>query len=1114
MTAASGSVPNQVAVTGTAPAAGNVGTSLKVACVVQGGACPDVGAPGWVAVGTSGTAEQVAKLSDGSTDLVGGTTYTCYSIEVDANDSNINECSDPMDAIAALNAPTVSAETGLVGGAVSVTATAPLSSNQDSELKIACVADGGSCPAATGTTWISATTSGSPQQVSTLADGSSMVGGTAYTCYSAELSTTDGSYRACSDGTDVTSKLNAPSVSATSGSVPNQVAVTGTDPAAGNVGTTLKVACVDQDGVCPDVGAPGWVAVGTSGTAEQVAKLSDGSTDLVGGTTYTCYSIEVDANDSSINECSDPMDAIAALNAPTLASAAPGSSPAQIDITASSPTGLQANANTQLKVACVDQTQGCPDDTGPWVDVQIDGAAQAVSVLNAGQTYTCFAAEFSTIDTIYRVCSSLLGTDAVAAMNAPTLDSAAPGSSSGNIIVAATSPTNPANVDATLKYACVPYDGGAATCPDADAVGANGWSALGTITGLTAGDTYTCFAGEFSATASPIYRVCSSGGDATASPLNAPTVSATSGLVVGQVEVTAQGASPANINTELKVACAPYAGSVAPSCPSTGNTWQTYVTGPMQVLTDAAGSALVSGIRYSCFSAEFSDINSDIYSCSDPSDVIAAMNPPTVSAATGLVGGAVSVTATAPLSSNQDSELKIACVADGGSCPAATGTTWISATTSGSPQQVSTLADGSSMVGGTAYTCYSAELSTTDGSYRACSDGTDVTSKLNAPSVSATSGSVPNQVAVTGTNPAAGNVGTTLKVACVVQGGACPDVGAPGWVAVGTSGTAEQVAKLSDGSTDLVGGTTYTCYSIEVDANDSNINECSDPMDAIAALNAPTVSAETGLVGGAVSVTATAPLSSNQDSELKIACVADGGSCPAATGTTWISATTSGSPQQVSTLADGSSMVGGTAYTCYSAELSTTDGSYRACSDGTDVTSKLNAPSVSATSGSVPNQVAVTGTNPAAGNVGTTLKVSCVVQGGACPDVGAPGWVAVGTSGTAEQVAKLSDGSTDLVGGTTYTCYSIEVDANDSNINECSDPMDAIAAVERADRVCRDRFGRRRRVGDRHCPLVLQPGFRAEDCVRGRWWKLPRCHWHHVDLCSHQRLAAASQHAR
>ena len=243
----------------------------------------------------------------------------------------------------------------------------------------------------------------------------------------------------------------------------------------------------------------------------------------------------------------------------------------------------------------------------------------------------------------------------------------------------------------------------------------------------------------------------------------------------------------------------------------------------------------------------------------------------------------------------------------------------------------------------TPYRCWAATVVGSSAPFTyACSDPVEAsTLPFYPPSVTAASGDVPNQVAVTGTAASPPNPGTTtLKVACVDEDGVCPDVGAPGWVAVGTSGTAEQVAKLSDGSTDLVGGTTYTCYSIEFDANDSNINECSDPMDAIAAMNAPTVSAETGLVGGAVSVTATAPLSSNQDSELKIACVADGGSCPAATGTTWISATTSGSPQQVSTLADGSSMVGGTAYTCYSAELSTTDGSYRACSDGTDVTSK------------------------------------------------------------------------------------------------------------------------------------------------------------------------------
>ena len=710
--AAPGSSSGNIIVAATSPTnPANVDATLKYACVpYDGGAatCPDadaVGANGWSALGTI-------------TGLTAGDTYTCFAGEFSATASPIYRvCSSGGDATASpLNAPTVSATSGLVVGQVEVTAQGASPANINTELKVACAPYAGSvapsCPS-TGNTWQTYVTG--PMQVLTDAAGSALVSGIRYSCFSAEFSDINSDIYSCSDPSDVIAAMNPPTVSAATGLVGGAVSVTGTAASPPNPGTTtLKVACVDEDGVCPDVGAPGWVAVGTSGTAEQVAKLSDGSADLVGGTTYTCYSIEVDANNSSINGCSDPVDVIAALNAPTLASAAPGSSPAHIDITASSPTGLQANANTQLKVACVDQTQGCPDDTGPWVDVQIDGAAQAVSVLNAGQTYTCFAAEFSTIDTIYRVCSSLLGTDAVAAMNAPTLDSAAPGSSSGNIIVAATSPTNPANVDATLKYACVPYDGGAATCPDADAVGANGWSALGTITGLTAGDTYTCFAGEFSATASPIYRVCSSGGDATASPLNAPTVSATSGLVVGQVEVTAQGASPANINTELKVACAPYAGSVAPSCPSTGNTWQTYVTGPMQVLTDAAGSALVSGIRYSCFSAEFSDINSDIYSCSDPSDVIAAMNPPTVSAATGLVGGAVSVTGTAA--------------------------------------------------------------------------------------------SPPNP----GT--------TTLKVACVDEDGVCPDVGAPGWVAVGTSGTAEQVAKLSDGSTDLVGGTTYTCWSAEFDA--------------------------------------------------------------------------------------------------------------------------------------------------------------------------------------------------------------------------------------------------------------------------------------------------------
>ena len=110
-------------------------------------------------------------------------------------------------------------------------------------------------------------------------------------------------------------------------------------------------------------------------------------------------------------------------------------------------------------------------------------------------------------------------------------------------------------------------------------------------------------------------------------------------------------------------------------------------------------------------------------------------------------------------------------------------------------------------------------------------------SPLNAPSVTAARGTVNNQVAVTGTAPAAGNVGTSLKVACVVQNGACPDFSDGGWVVVTTSGTAEQVTTLSDGTTNLVGGTTYTCWSAEFDATNRVCSAAGAPATAYAPPN-------------------------------------------------------------------------------------------------------------------------------------------------------------------------------------------------------------------------------------------------------------------------------------
>ena len=105
------------------------------------------------------------------------------------------------------------------------------------------------------------------------------------------------------------------------------------------------------------------------------------------------------------------------------------------------------------------------------------------------------------------------------------------------------------------------------------------------------------------------------------------------------------------------------------------------------------------------------------------------------------------------------------------------------------------------------------------------------TPALNRPTVTASPGTVKNQISVTGTAPTAANSGTTLKIACTPQGSQCPASSAAGWDTVTTSGTAKQVATLSDGTTAITKGTTYTCWSAEFH---STTYACSDPIDMIA----------------------------------------------------------------------------------------------------------------------------------------------------------------------------------------------------------------------------------------------------------------------------------------
>ena len=398
--------------------------------------------------------------------------------------------------------------------------------------------------------------------------------------------------------------------------------------------------------------------------------------------------------------------------------------------------------------------------------------------------------------------------------------------------------------------------------------------------------------------------------------------------------------------------------------------------------------------------------------------------------------------------SNAGTTLKVACVPATPSlptCPDATGAgiTWTPASDN-TPLQIDETVDGTAMVAGTSYTCYAAEFVGTD--YRVCSAGSDVVAALNAPTLtSAVPGPSPGQINVTATAPTGdnANVDSTLRVACLENPGTQPDCPAAG------DGAWRNATSSPQAIPGLTAGDLYSCYAAEfANSPADTYRVCSTAViNAVAALNAPTVAASTGTVGRAVLVTGTAPSDANVDAELKVACVDIGAAYPTLgiDTTGWVNVTNPGVAQQVSTLADGSSMVGGTAYTCYSAEISTHPSvNYGVCSEpGADVTAKtLNQPDVDAVSGGVPDQVSVTGTVPSPGNVGTVLKVACVTSDVDCPAYDATGWENVTVSGQPQQVSKLADGTTDLVAGDSYTCYSAEFVGND---RVCSTGSDVVA---------------------------------------------------------------------
>jgi hypothetical protein len=587
-----GSTPNEVQVT---PTASNAGTTLKVACVPATPSlptCPDATGTGitWTPADDD-VALQIGTTVDG-TAMVGGTSYTCYAAEFVGTDYRV--CSAGSAVVAALNAPSVAAATGLVGGAVSVTGTdsstplvttesgsvgsevvvrgtAASAGNTGTTLKVSCVATAGaSCPAASGATWTDAT--GVSQQIGTFDDGTAtpapMVGGASYTCYSAEFSGTD--YRVCSGGSAVLAALAAPTVATAAGSVSGAVEVTGTAPSSpSNVDSTLKIACVPLGGVCPDATGAFTAWAAATGSPQVVSTLADGSS-TVGGTSYTCYSAEFSTVDGSYRVCSSGSDVTAkTLIAPTV-TAVPGTSPLTVEVTATAPSS-PSNVDSTLRIACVENAGSPPNcpiaGDAAWMDVTTSGAAQAVDVPTAGALYTCFAAEFSdTPADTYRVCAP--GVDVRAALIPPTLTAVVPGTSAGEVEVTATAPSSPSNVDSTLRVACLASPVDQSDCPAAgDSAWRNATSSPQTIPDRTAGALYTCFAAEFSDTPADTYRVCAPGVDVTAALIPPTLTAVVPGTSPLTVEVTATApSSPSNVDSTLRIACVENAGS-PPNCP-------------------------------------------------------------------------------------------------------------------------------------------------------------------------------------------------------------------------------------------------------------------------------------------------------------------------------------------------------------------------------------------------------------------------------------------------------------------------------------------------------------------------------------------------------------------
>lgn len=961
-----------------------------------------------------------------ATTVIGLPPYTalvCWAVSSNAATLGNALCSASVSVTTAAIAP--SPPVGLAATPISTTAIA-LNWTLGATPGVPVATQGGVCVAAGGAcTDPPAGVAPAPSAGATNATVTGLSPGLQYTCYATAANVATAGPM-CSVGVGVqTLQLPGPptGLAATDVST-SSVALAWSLPSAPGVPrATTGAVCVAAGAACtaPPLGTAPAPAVGQ--TAARV-------TGLPAGLSITCYAA---ASNSQGSACSTGL-AITTLAPPSLPLALtlvppPGEYSLSFTWAVPASVGVPPAA---LGVTCVAAGQACTaPPAGASPPAAVGQTAGTVQGLNPNTTYSCFATAINTASPA-PVCST--GVTATTATQSttinippgpPTAVTAAPlGSTSVTITWAPTYPGSPA---ASYDALCVTA-GSACTATPAGA-GAVGGTTSATITGLSVGTSYTCYArASNAATPNP---VCSVGVAVSTWTAPGPPTGVTllsineTAATVAWTPPSPAGLPPATTSAKAVASgspCTATAVGVAPA-PAVGATRATIAGLPPRtalwvyaVATNAVASVCSPPLAVETWGAP------------GPAASV-TVTPLTTTSGTVAWGAAMPAGVPAPTT------YQPICVAAGQPCTAPPVATGAPSTTA----PASSTVGGPAMTGGTIYTCYvltSGAASTA----LTCSAGANFTTfSLPGPP------GAPAATSVTGSSIAAswnatlsppGVPAPALGLTCVA--------GANATCAVPGAGTAPAPSPGATTATvtGLTGGTSYSCFAFALSAATSPPTTVCSPRTLVKTWLAPGPPTNVSVAvdaGSEILLQWALPSPIGEPAAaVGAVCVARGAPCTAS------QVGTPAPPAVNATQGAVNGLTPNSVVTCYAVAYNSAV-SGGVCSAGLDVTTGTTAPTgLTLTSADV-NSLSFTWSIPAQPPPGAGYTVNCGPASATCLDVvslqpttpaspGFPGFPLVaGPGATAGSVLYLG-------AGTSYTCYAF---FNSTTARYCSNAVTA-----------------------------------------------------------------------